>query len=295
METERRTTNYEEGRRGGEWERAERNPQSRRGRQPKGGMLGPGSGTPRACRVVNLSYGNIHYVCCGSRFANCNCGLWLMEHVRSLLNVTSDLPDNELLLPKHFVAILSAVWREKCCLERTQSLLSSQSGYHFSTFLSKKSGMDMENLSHCKELVMSALVDTNERYQEQVKVLPMVEAPVVTDQVELTLDLSLAKEAYTDVMFPPLINVTLQAFERRSAETHGSPLAEPYSKTAENRFRRLEVVGSCREVGGGSGRRKKVCKTLGRNFEDCGGGCRVDGGFQRRWQKSGEVEEAGLN
>lgn len=174
------------------------------------------------------------------------------EHVRSLLNVTSDLPDNELLLQKHFVAILSSVWREKCRLERSQTMLSSQSGYHlkFSTYSSiKKRGMDPANLRHSKKLVMAALNDTNVRHHQQVQVVPLQETPVVVDQLELTLDLSSAKEGCADVMLPPSVNVAIHVFEQKQfTEHYASNLAEPYSKIAENRFRQASrtcLEGEC--------------------------------------------------
>ncbi|KAJ4799125.1 Helicase SWR1 [Rhynchospora pubera] len=39
------------------------------------------------------------------------------DQIRLLLNITSNLPDNELLLQRHFMAVLSSVWRLKCRLQ----------------------------------------------------------------------------------------------------------------------------------------------------------------------------------
>ncbi|KAG8071921.1 hypothetical protein GUJ93_ZPchr0006g44384 [Zizania palustris] len=38
------------------------------------------------------------------------------DQTQMLLNVISELPNNELLLQKHFMAVLSSVWRSKCAL-----------------------------------------------------------------------------------------------------------------------------------------------------------------------------------
>ncbi|PKU84185.1 DNA helicase INO80 [Dendrobium catenatum] len=163
------------------------------------------------------------------------------EHVRSLLNVTSELPDNELLLQKHFVAILSSVWREKCRLMRSHTTIYSQSGYHLKfsgNSQIKKPGADLANLRYSKKLVMAALNDINARHHEQVQELPTQEASAVVDQLELTLDLSSAKEAYSEVMFPSSVNVAIHVFEQKQfAERNRSNFAEPYSKIVENRFR----------------------------------------------------------
>ncbi|XP_020576990.1 protein PHOTOPERIOD-INDEPENDENT EARLY FLOWERING 1 isoform X2 [Phalaenopsis equestris] len=163
------------------------------------------------------------------------------EHVHSLLNVTSDLPDNELILQKHFVAILSSVWRETCRHERSQTMLSSRTGYHLklSTYSPiKKPGMDLANLRHSKKLVMAALNDVNVRHHEQVEVLPMQEAPILLDKLELTLDLSSAKKACSEVMIPSSINVSIHVFEQKQcAEPNGTNLIKPISKITENRFR----------------------------------------------------------
>jgi hypothetical protein len=41
----------------------------------------------------------------------------LQEHVRAVLNIISKFPNNELILHRHFMAILSSIWRSKylCC------------------------------------------------------------------------------------------------------------------------------------------------------------------------------------
>ncbi|XP_078160995.1 SNF2 domain-containing protein / helicase domain-containing protein isoform X3 [Carex rostrata] len=39
------------------------------------------------------------------------------DQIRLLLNITSDLADTELLLQRHFMAVLSSVWRSKCRLQ----------------------------------------------------------------------------------------------------------------------------------------------------------------------------------
>ncbi|KAG0455303.1 hypothetical protein HPP92_024595 [Vanilla planifolia] len=175
------------------------------------------------------------------------------EHVHYLLNITSDIPNNELLLQKHFVAILSSVWRKKCRLERCPTILSSQSGSYinFSSYSSmRKTGVDQPKERHNKKLVMTALNDLDVRQLERIKASSMQDAPVEIDQLELTLDLSSAKTAYFDNTFPSTVNVSLQVIEQqKSAEQHGSSfLSESSCRIAEDRFRQTSEIcleGEC--------------------------------------------------
>ncbi|TVT99739.1 hypothetical protein EJB05_54878 [Eragrostis curvula] len=82
------------------------------------------------------------------------------EQAQMLVNVTSELPNNELLLQKHFMAVLSSVWRSKC----------RRDPHHTSTYSSalrmssiKKTGASenwfMTNFRPSFNLVSKALVD----------------------------------------------------------------------------------------------------------------------------------------
>ncbi|XP_011622082.2 protein PHOTOPERIOD-INDEPENDENT EARLY FLOWERING 1 isoform X1 [Amborella trichopoda] len=48
------------------------------------------------------------------------------DHVHWLLDVASDQPDNELLLQKHFTAILSSVWRARSCYDHIHGPMASR-------------------------------------------------------------------------------------------------------------------------------------------------------------------------
>ncbi|KAJ0985563.1 hypothetical protein J5N97_003919 [Dioscorea zingiberensis] len=170
------------------------------------------------------------------------------DHVRTLLTVTSELPDNELLLQKHFVAVLSSVWRSKCRTERRQSM-SSQNGFHSSGFLGYSSGRmprrltekaNLMSLRQSMKLIITALSDVDRmKHPGELPVLcGQVEAPS-KDQLDVTLDFSVDQENLEND-FPPII--TLSIYEHEPSQStdgpHGSMLlSESSVRVAENRFR----------------------------------------------------------
>ncbi|KAK9096057.1 hypothetical protein Sjap_021554 [Stephania japonica] len=52
------------------------------------------------------------------------------ENVRTLLDVTSEVPDNERLLQKHFTGVLSSMWRARSHLNHWQILPSTPNGFY---------------------------------------------------------------------------------------------------------------------------------------------------------------------
>ncbi|KAA8518828.1 hypothetical protein F0562_016398 [Nyssa sinensis] len=53
------------------------------------------------------------------------------DNIRMLLDVATELPDNDPLLQKHFFSLLSSVWRATSHLDRRQSVSSSWNGLYF--------------------------------------------------------------------------------------------------------------------------------------------------------------------
>ncbi|XP_073007185.1 protein PHOTOPERIOD-INDEPENDENT EARLY FLOWERING 1 isoform X1 [Typha latifolia] len=172
------------------------------------------------------------------------------DQARLLLNVTSELPDNELLLQKHFVAILSSVWRAKCSFEHRQTMLCPQSDVHSFGLLSNSSGKKFSrltkymNLTNCREsskLVMTALADAYREKQKESVFLPsqLESRTEVTEQVDVTVEFP-EEQADYDNAFPSSISVSVHVMEalHLASEPVGQVLqAESSCRIAENRFR----------------------------------------------------------
>ncbi|KAH7651995.1 DNA helicase protein [Dioscorea alata] len=170
------------------------------------------------------------------------------DHVRTLLAVTSELADNELLLQKHYVAVLASVWRAKYRTDRCQTV-SSQNGFHSNRFLGYLSGRmprrltensNLVGLRKSMKLILMALNDADKRgNQGELPVSRQTEAPA-RDQLDLTLDFPVDKENQEND-FPPTITVSISEDDHpsQSAEgTHESTLLSEHSvRVAENRLR----------------------------------------------------------
>ncbi|XP_073107085.1 protein PHOTOPERIOD-INDEPENDENT EARLY FLOWERING 1 isoform X5 [Elaeis guineensis] len=184
------------------------------------------------------------------------------DQVHALVNVTSELPDNELLLQKHFIAILSSVWRARCRVERCQSTPSSRQSFYSSRLISDSSGknsrrptekMKLANLRQSSKLVMTAIADAYREHQEEPVGLPsQPEACSIVDQLDLTLNFAI-DQVNQDTAFPSSITVSIRGPEPRQEDNvplERFLLAESSCRTAENRFRL--ALGACFE-GEGSG------------------------------------------
>ncbi|XP_020085595.1 protein PHOTOPERIOD-INDEPENDENT EARLY FLOWERING 1-like isoform X2 [Ananas comosus] len=167
------------------------------------------------------------------------------DQVRILLNVTSELPDNELLLQKHFFAILSSVWRAKWPLELHQSIPCLRSDLYSCRLLSdpNKSTRLTENVTPMNtrpnsRLVMMALSDVSMQRQEEPVVLSSkLEAHI--NQLELTLEFPM-ENSDNDFAFPPSVSISVSGQEQlqQAEEPVGQCLLAASScRIAENRFR----------------------------------------------------------
>lgn len=159
--------------------------------------------------------------------------------------MTSELPNNELLLQKHFFAILSSVWRAKCRLELHQSIPCLRSDLYSCRLLSdpNKSTRLTENVTPTNtrpnsRLVMIALSDVSTQRQEEPVVLSSkLEAHI--NQLELTLEFPM-ENSDNDSAFPPSVSISVSGQEQlqQAEEPVGQCLlASSSCRIAENRFR----------------------------------------------------------
>ena len=115
-----------------------------------------------------------------------------------LLSVISETPNNELLLQKHFMAILSSVWRSKCGHEprRVTSTSSSAHNENWSTTSYRPSF----------NLVKTALSDAHAHCPRVV--IPTSNHETRRKSLELVLDFWTDRHAY-EADFPSVVNVSI--------------------------------------------------------------------------------------
>lgn len=177
------------------------------------------------------------------------------DNVRTLLNVAAEQEDNELLLQKHFTALLSSVWRMKSRMECRQNFSSSRNGLYLDgrffssvTQTSCKSTWEparrvkFTNLGQSSKLLSAAIHDANSRQDDEVSNSDRREdGPVIIEQLDLTLEFQ-RELVDSTISFPPRVNLSI----------HGSDLETSVNKStgedrhlkdsqvaevAENRFR----------------------------------------------------------
>uniref|UniRef100_A0A5B7AQU5 DNA helicase n=1 Tax=Davidia involucrata TaxID=16924 RepID=A0A5B7AQU5_DAVIN len=146
------------------------------------------------------------------------------DNIRMLLDVATELPDNEPLLQKHFFALLSSVWRVTSRLDRRQSISSSWNGLYFggrfftstvnqdarNSIREPSEKMNWTNLSQSSKLVAAALHDANStRWDERVSIFNQrEEVSTIPDQLEITLELQ-RESGDLMISLPSIINLSV--------------------------------------------------------------------------------------
>ncbi|KAB5574368.1 hypothetical protein DKX38_001562 [Salix brachista] len=177
------------------------------------------------------------------------------DNIRMLLNVVAEQPDHELLLQKHFTALLSSVWKVKSCVENQQNLPSSRnalynSGRVFNSSVnllpsnsSRESAKRMKftNLGQSSKLLAAALHDASSRRPDERVSNSKVneEAPAIGEKLEITLEFPKEENDYL-IQFPPVITLSIpdsapwmSVSKDRVAAHH----LRASTSLAENRFR----------------------------------------------------------
>ncbi|EMS48095.1 Helicase domino [Triticum urartu] len=157
------------------------------------------------------------------------------DQTRMLLNVISEIPNNELLLQKHFMAILSSVWRSKCAHESRRVTSVCSSATHNPVRLSENWSMTNDKPSF--NLVRTALADAQAQ-------CPRVAIPTSNQEprrrhLDLVLDFRTDRHAY-QADFPSVVNVSIlepDPIRRTVVPVEQSLLSGLPHRHAENRFR----------------------------------------------------------
>ncbi|XP_066322316.1 protein PHOTOPERIOD-INDEPENDENT EARLY FLOWERING 1-like isoform X2 [Miscanthus floridulus] len=165
------------------------------------------------------------------------------DQAQMLVNVTSELPNNELLLQKHFMAVISSVWRSKCrrdpcCFTNTYSSAS-----HMFSPVKKPGGSSenwpMVNFRPSFNLVRKALADAQAKSTLMVIPPPSRNQEYWRNYLELELDFLKDQHAYEED-FPSVINVSIlepEPSKQAPEPVEQSLLSGLSCRQAENRLR----------------------------------------------------------
>ncbi|KAK9276401.1 hypothetical protein L1049_005934 [Liquidambar formosana] len=179
------------------------------------------------------------------------------DNIHMLLDIATELPDRELLLQKHFTALLSSVWRMR---SRRQSI-SSRNGLNsvgrlFGSTVNQISWSampeppeKMTNLGHGSRLLAAALHEANSRRLDDRVSLSdrREEASSIPEQLEITLEFP-RERVDSMIPLPSVINLSIYGLD--SPPSAHKPAGEDQLlkssvNMAENRFR--AASGACVE------------------------------------------------
>ena len=165
-----------------------------------------------------------------------------------LVNVTSELPNSELLLQKHFMAVLSSVWRSKCWRDPRRVTSTYSSALHMlKNHGGSSKNWPMVNFRPSTNLVRTALADAQAQCTRMAIPPPMRNQEYHQNYLELELDFLTDQHRY-DEDFPSVVNVSILEPEpiKQAAEPVEQSLLSGLScRQAENRFRLVLYKAAC--------------------------------------------------
>ncbi|KAK7278828.1 hypothetical protein RJT34_23866 [Clitoria ternatea] len=188
------------------------------------------------------------------------------DNIRMLLDVASEQVNRELLMQKHFFALLSAVWKVASHVDHRQNPSSATcNGIYFDqsffTSISQRSRnslkkpserMTFGNLPQSKKLVAAALEDINRQENDKIIISNQKEDESVrADQLDIILEFP-KEENDALSSFPSVINLSIHgtepcpALNKQTGEDGHFKVCLP---VAENRFR--EAARACEEDSSG--------------------------------------------
>ncbi|KAL6523219.1 Pharynx and intestine in excess protein 1 [Orobanche gracilis] len=142
------------------------------------------------------------------------------DNIRVLLGVTCELPDQESLLQKHFLALLSAAWRNISHSSHKNIGPCSQNGFYPSRHLSDSrinhqnlSGklpqkVEFTNLQQCGKLVAAALGgDSTRENHEKISISNQDEFLMAKERLDLNLEIQGERDEFSPL--PSVVNVSI--------------------------------------------------------------------------------------
>ncbi|XP_044486357.1 protein PHOTOPERIOD-INDEPENDENT EARLY FLOWERING 1 isoform X4 [Mangifera indica] len=184
------------------------------------------------------------------------------DNIRMLLNIAAEQADNELLLQKHFTALLSSVWRVRSRAQCRQSLPSSRNGFRFGerffnpfdhNYNSMKElpaqKIKFTNLGQHRKLLFAALHEASSSSQDDRVSLSgrREDSLVITEQLDVMLEV---QRELNDSMtpFPSAINLTVYGSDSQTLVNKAAGEDNHLRVTqnvAESRFR--DAARACTE------------------------------------------------
>ncbi|KAL3610855.1 hypothetical protein D5086_001875 [Populus alba] len=177
------------------------------------------------------------------------------DNIRMLLNVVAEQPDHELLLQKHFTALLSSVWRVKSHVENQQNMPSSRNALYnservfnssvnplpWNSLMESAKRMKFTNLGQSTKLLAAALHDASSRRPGDRVSNSNVneEAPAIGEKLEITLEFQKEENDYL-IPFPPVISLSIPGSAPWTSVNKDRVAAHHLrasTSIAENRFR----------------------------------------------------------
>lgn len=173
-----------------------------------------------------------------------------------LLGVASEQVNRELLLQKHFFALLSSAWKVASHVNRRQNPSATCNGLSFDQRFFTSTGqqsqnslnkpperMAFSNLAQSKKLIAAALEDAGSS-QENDKIVPSnlgEDMPVRADLLDITLEFQ-KEDSDSLVSFPPVINLSICGTETEAPpslkkQTVQYDHLKVFLSAAEDRFR----------------------------------------------------------
>ncbi|WCJ28793.1 SNF2 domain-containing protein / helicase domain-containing protein [Euphorbia peplus] len=177
------------------------------------------------------------------------------DNVQMLLTVASELPDNELLLQRHFTALLSSVWRTTSRVNLQHNLLSSRPGLDFGggrmfSYFNRISwnsvkepakGMNFTNSAQSSRLLAVAFNEVNSRPIDDTASTSyrMEDVPRVPERLKVTLEFK-KEESDCLISLPPIIDLSIPISESQNfvnKDLGGENHLRASISVAESRFR----------------------------------------------------------
>lgn len=169
-----------------------------------------------------------------------------------LLDVAAEMPDCELLLQKHFTALLSSVWKAKSRLDRCQSrnglycsgtfFKSIKSHIFQNSMWDPQENMSLNHLNYsgrARKLLAAALTGAHSAKQENaIATLHKLQEdpPAITEKMDLTLEFQRDKDECINPL-PPVINLSILGLDAPLPSGGEVHLLKSSQNLAENRFR----------------------------------------------------------
>ncbi|KAF3442635.1 hypothetical protein FNV43_RR16551 [Rhamnella rubrinervis] len=176
------------------------------------------------------------------------------DNIRMLLDVAAEQPDGELLLQKHFTALLTSIWKMTSRIDSRQNHASSRNGFSFggrfftsanqNPLISMKEPakrLNFINLGHVRRFLASALHDASStRQDDRVHQCNRGENNLAkAEQLELTLEFQREMDDSLDPM-PSVLNLSVigsDSLQSTSKDVEKDHHLRSSCDVSENRFR----------------------------------------------------------